>query len=742
MTSSPLNSDTSRAAFDRLHPLIQRKLYDMRWEQLRPIQVDAIHAVLDGQGHLIIEANTAAGKTEAAFLPILSCTLDHCHDGVRALYIGPLKALINDQFRRLEELCDRAEIPVHKWHGDVGVSDKRAMLKSPSGVLLITPESVESLFINRASFLESVFSSLTFIVIDEMHAFMGSERGAHLKSLLSRISQLSRTPPRMIGLSATLGDSEAARLWLWPRAASFVTLLRGTGERSIKYLIKGYLRNKPTADEPALETFDPSEKPDETDDDWRLASDIVNTFYRRPSLVFANSRATLEFYADLTRRLLEHKHLPNQFRVHHGSLSKAERESTETELRESRTTTVFCSSTLELGIDVGHIESVGQIDPPWSVSALSQRLGRSGRSDKKPSELVMFIEESGASHKQELIPRLFPGLLQSVAMTNLLLQKWCEPPETQRMHLSTLIQQILSVIAERGGASATTLFDVLVRRGAFVGVSSETFAAVLKGLGTHDLIEQIPEGDLILGITGERIVRSLDFYAAFESAREMSVYYNSHLIGSVAAPPGIGGDRFLILAGRRWKVVEIYPERQEILVEPAKGGRLPYFASKAGIDIHEKIRAEMHVALCSNDSHAYLDQQATAMLKEARAFACQMGITDQALFTDGSNTWWFTWTGSKTHRTLLAIWRHLSEHPVQDEDIALRFCETSVAEVRALYGKYLSSPADAVTLAEVFPVHATEKYDGYLPPDLQAQKFAHNNLDVASALALIRKIFT
>ena len=714
----------------------------MRWTQLRPIQVDAIHAIMEGRGHLIIEANTAAGKTEAAFLPVLSHIIECRQNGVKALYIGPLKALINDQFRRLEDLCERAEIPVHKWHGDVGLTDKQSLLKSPSGVLLITPESMESLFINRTGFLSALFNALSFIVIDEMHAFMGSERGAHLKSLLARIALLCPTQPRIIGLSATLGDTEAAKHWLWPRDVSDVALVRSADERTIKYRIKGYLRKETVTGESDPATFAENETPDETGDDWRLATDIISTFYHRSSLVFANSRATLEFYADLSRRLLEHKNLPNIFRIHHGSLSKAERESTETEMRESHSTTVFCSSTLELGIDVGHIESVGQIDPPWSVSALAQRLGRSGRSGTKPSEMVMFIEESQHASAHELTSRLYPGLLQSVAMTDLLLQKWCEPPAHRKMHLSTLIQQILSVIAERGGTSAATLFDVLVSRGSFNDVSPETFAAVLKGLGVHDLIEQLSEGDLVLGIKGEKIVRSLEFYAAFESAREMNVYFKSHLIGSVAAPPGIGGDQFLILAGRRWKIIAIYPEKQEILVEPAKGGRLPYFASKAGIDIHEKIRAGMSAVLRSDEHPAYLDQQAAVMLDEARAFAQQTGLSKHSLLEDGKDVWWFTWTGSRTHRTLLAIWRSLSKKTVHDADIALRFCETSVAEVRDVYTQFQSAPSEAKTLATVFPVHGTEKYDAYLPSELQITQFAHNNLDIPSSLESIKKTFS
>ena len=212
---------TSFNAFSRLHPPLQEALYRMRWTKLRQIQVDAIHEVFDGEGDLVIAARTAAGKTEAAFLPILSRMLSEPAQGVRAVYVGPLKALINDQFSRLEDLCSEAEIPVHKWHGDVSTSPKRRLLEHPSGVLLITPESIESLFVNHAHRLPEVFAALEFIVIDELHSFIGTERGAHLRSLMHRLGAKSRLPVRRAGLSATLGpDLGAVRRWLRPARIS------------------------------------------------------------------------------------------------------------------------------------------------------------------------------------------------------------------------------------------------------------------------------------------------------------------------------------------------------------------------------------------------------------------------------------------------------------------------------------------------------------------------------------------
>lgn len=715
----------------------------MKWAELRPIQVEAIHAILGGKGHLIVSAMTAGGKTEAAFLPILSRILEAKARGVQALYIGPLKALINDQFRRLEDLCASAEITVHKWHGDVGAAAKRDLVQAPSGVLLITPESVESLFINRTNNLPVLFGSLAFIVIDEMHSFMGSERGAHLKSLIARLTQVCSTQPRIVGLSATIGDVGLAKQWLCPRDPASVNVILGEGDKTVRYRIKGYLRLDEKVETKALKPG-PNEapaEPAETEDDRRLATDLIRTFSGKTSLIFANSRAKLEFYADLTRRILERQGLPNTFRVHHGSLSKAEREDTEEALRSDRPASAFCSSTLELGIDVGNVVAVGQIGAPWSVSSLAQRLGRSGRRSGESSVLLMFVEEDHPSCHSALVPSLCPGMLQALAMTELLFKKWCEPPDVSRIHLSTLIQQVMSVVAERGGVSANTLFDVLIRKGAFTGVDQPTLVAVLRGLGANDVIEQTPEGDLILGLKGERIVRSSDFYSAFAASEDMKVYFNGHLIGSVSAPPGLGGDGYLILGGHRWKVIEFDAEKREMIVEPAKGGRLPFFSGKAGADVHPHVRAAMLAWLKSNDLPVYLDDTAREILVLAREFGRRAGVLDGPIVTDGPDTYWFTWTGSRIHRTLLGMGRFLGGLDVRDEDIALCFERKAPEVVRAEYLKFLATPPDADRLAMDFPVRASEKYDYFLPDDLQAKNFAGNNLDVAGSLCMIRSVF-
>jgi len=727
------------SAFQRLHPIIQEELYRMKWTDLRSIQVDAIHAIPGSNKHLIISANTAGGKTEAAFLPILSEIVEDHSSSVRALYVGPLKALINDQFRRLEELCEHAEIPVHKWHGDVSQSKKQKVLKSPGGVLLITPESIESLFINHPDKLDKLFSHLAFIVIDEMHAFLGTVRGAQLRSLLARLTQRANHDVRIIGLSATLGDMASARRWVDGLNPDNVALITSDENKTIRYLIKGYRRLK-TGEERGEDSND--EKNAEfiaTAEDSRLANDLINTFAGKTALIFANNKQLLESYADLTGQLLSHDGLPNPFRIHHGSLSKAEREDTEEALRSSRPTATFCSSTLELGIDVGNVSAVGQIGAPWSVSSLKQRLGRSGRREDEPSVLWLYVVEDAPTEQSRPIYRLYPQLLRAIAMTELMLEKWCEPPDIERWHLSTLVQQIMSVIAEAGGASASALYERLIARGSFKNIDQQTFVRIIRSMAANDLVEQTTEGIIILGLKGEQIVRGdrrYEFYSAFVTEKELRVLHHGHLIGTVSALPTTGAEGFLILAGRRWKIIEINLDREEILVEPSRGGRLPSFAGSSGPDLHPRIHEKMREILSDTKMPAYLDQVAKEMLLEARNFARESDILHNPFFRNGEELIWFTWCGTRVNRTLLGLGLY-KDLDVSDEGIALTFEKMSDTEIQKYYSQFLLEQPDPVELARCFPVKAIEKYDGYLADELLSEAFARNYLDLPGALRTI-----
>jgi ATP-dependent helicase Lhr and Lhr-like helicase len=739
-----MSTDLTNASdgFELLHPRIQEQLYHMTWRDLREIQSKAIKHILQESGHLVISAPTARGKTEAAFLPILSRIVDQCDIGVRVVYISPLKALINDQFRRLEELCERSQIPVHKWHGDVSATAKRTLREHPSGILLITPESIESLFINYADRLDAMFSCLAFVVIDELHSFLATERGAHLRSLLSRMLRRSRLPVRLVALSATFGKGpglDTACEWLRFGNDERIPVIEDRHDRRRRYEVRGYLRPVKVKSVPiaVLSAAPAASDSEPVEADPRMVNDLFQIFSATTALVFGNSKSRLEFYADILSRHTERIGIRNPFRVHHGSLSKPEREETEEALRSNLPTVAFCSSTLEMGIDVGNVKLIGQIGPPWGVSSLTQRMGRSGRGENEAAELRMFIEEDEPGPQSDLLHRLLPALLQSVAMSDLLIGYWSEPPQADRLHASTLVQQILSVIAEHGGARADHLFDLLARHGAFQNVDEPLFRQILGDMAVADLIEGTSQSDFILGLQGEKIVRSKEFYTAFLTPEEFSVLHDGRRIGSVAMFPATNTDQFLILAGRRWRVLEINTERRVILVVPAKGGRLPVFRVSGGPDIHPRVREKMRTILFDEEVPVYLDATAKTMLASARQEARTAKLAKQSFRLEGRELLWFTWTGTRIQRTLLTFLREVTGARVEDEGIALAFDGLGENDVRCALRDFVQKTPTSEALAASVPNKSLEKYEPFLSDELQAVVFGRNCLDVEGARCLL-----
>ncbi|MDR1376508.1 MAG: DEAD/DEAH box helicase, partial [Synergistaceae bacterium] len=731
------NADSAGGAFYLLHPSMQQKLYDMRWTELRPIQAAVIRAFFQGNEDLIVAADTASGKTEAAFLPILSQILLAPVRGLRVLYVSPLRALINDQFDRLEDLCERADIPVFKWHGDVAWQRKKKFLAAPGGVLLITPESIESIFVNHPEYVTSLFKNVSWIVLDELHAFMGTERGAQLKSLLSRIEQArshdARSPMRLLALSATIGDLEAAKTWLRPRAPQSVKLLTAPDDKEILYLLKSYHQGRgpwtlEKDRDDCGEVFEGGLPLGESD----YVLDLIRLF-PSTSLVFVNSKRMLEYLTYTVQRVVEAKGLPDRYRVHHGSLSKTEREDTEEALKTKEGVVTFCSSTLELGIDVGNVQRVGQFGAPWSVSALRQRLGRSGRKDGEPSAMVLFIvdksEQTSISEQTSVVEKIHPELLQAVAMSELLFDRWCEPPDIEQPHYSTLAQQCLSVVAEKGGVSVKRLYDTLIGQGAFTAVSRSSFMEILRSLGAHGLLEQTggartQEGTLILGLEGERLVRRYDFYAAFAVPQEISVIHQGHKIGSIFLALDMIPEGLILLAGRRWKILLIDMEKNEMTVEPARGGKAPPFGGDVGPEIHSRVRRKMFEILAGSDVPRYLDSGAAKMLDEARAAAREASLLESPLLPQKQNLLWLPWESSAVHRTLLVMGL-LAEMEVEDLGIALEFKRTTPDELREACAPFLKNPPTMEAIAAKFELalKGREKYDRYLPENLLLESF-------------------
>lgn len=372
--------------FERFPEFIREYIYSRGWTSLREVQVQAAKVIFDTDSNLLLSSATASGKTEAVFFPILTqlCEEKQKTPGVSVLYIAPLKSLINDQFSRMEELLDMSGIPVYHWHGDVGASHKAKLLKDPSGILQITPESMESMLINRSNDLPRLFGGLRYVIIDEIHALIGSDRGSQVLCQLSRLQQQLGFAPRRIGLSATIGDLDKAGAWLGADSGRATECPRPAEQRlrwrlgmEHFYILDTHSDQREESERQEQLSGGDTEK-QAVDAGFAFLYDAVKN---KKTLVFSNSREETEYVTATLRQIAAGRGDDDIFLIHHGNLSAALREDAERKMKDENVVrAVTCATvTMELGIDIGRLERVVQMGAPTTVSSFLQRMGRSGR---------------------------------------------------------------------------------------------------------------------------------------------------------------------------------------------------------------------------------------------------------------------------------------------------------------------------------------------------------------------------
>ena len=733
MQPTRTTSSTSSASDPalRLHRGVLRWIHGRGWTGLRPAQAEAVDTVLAGARDVIISAPTAGGKTEAAFFPICSRLAQERDDsgapgGVEVLYVSPLKALINDQYDRLELLCRDLDVPVHRWHGDVPASAKLRIRRNPAGIVIITPESLEALFVTAGPDVARILGGLRYIVVDELHAFLGTERGMQLQSLLHRAETvIGRRVPR-IALSATLADPTAAQDFLRPGEADQVRYICPSGPTAIRLRVYGHRRRNP-------DTATPDQ---EASDLVAISEQIFHGTRGSDHLVFANSRGAVETYTDRLARLAERHRVPNEFFAHHGNLATEEREHVEARLKGPMPTTAVCTSTLEMGVDIGSVDSVIQVGPPPGVAALRQRLGRSGRRGGR-SVLVVHISESELDARSSLVDELRPRLVQTVAMIELMGERYLEQPDPTHPHLSTLVQQILSVVAQQGGASAVALHTLLCRRGPFRSVPSTMFADLLRAMGAADLLQQGADGLLLAGGRGDRMINHYSFYTAFHTPEEFRLVHGSRTLGTLPVDRPIQVNSLLLFAGRRWRAADVDADQRLIQVVPACGGR-PEFAGGGGPSVADEVRRRMRDLYTATRVAPWLDGDAVDLLGEGRAAFARYELAHTAMVECGRETVVLPWRGDKIMNTL-AVLLQACEVAVELDGVALSVDGCSAAHLQALFADLAARPEpDAHQLAVAVPVKELDKHDHFLGEDLLAHSCAARLLDVPGAWAALR----
>ena len=737
------------SAFDRYAPFVQDYIYRRHWEGLRAIQVAAADVIFNTDENLLLTASTASGKTEAAFFPIITLFSENPPTSIGCLYIGPLKALINDQFERLTELCEEGEIPVWHWHGDVAQSRKERLMKHPSGILQITPESLEALLLHRHAAIPRLFHDLRFVVIDEVHSLLRGDRGGQTICLIERLSRLAQVNPRRIGLSATMGDPEGT--------GEFLSL--GTGRRTLIPQIdaKGSrwrlsMEHFYVKDEQAAEGRDDVEALaplDEKSDRAPAAADpgygyIFEHSRGKRCLVFVNSREECEAVTTTLRAYCEKQGEPDRFLIHHGNLSASFRETAETLMKEEgRPMTTVTTATLELGIDIGRLERAFQIDAPWTVSSFLQRMGRTGRRGS-PQEM-WFVMREDEPEPRAMMPSTIPWkLLQGIALVQLYLEeRWVEPPRLDRLPYSLLYHQTMSTLASCGELSPKALAERVLSLSFFRKVTQEDFRLLLLHLIEQDHLEKTEQGGLIVGLAGEKVVNSFRFYGVFQESEEYTVRCESQELGTVVMPPPPGEK--IAIAGQVWEVLELDHRRHLVFCEPVKGKVPAYFGECPG-DLHSRILRRMRGVLQEEKSYPYLMKNAVVRLERARKTAGSSGAATERLIQLGGNMWvLLPWMGTYA---FLALERFLRLRcaprlELRSFDSARPFymqfsMQADISGFYRILREELEGDWEPLDLIYPKEVPIFDKYDEYLPEELLRKGFACGVLAVEEMKETVR----
>jgi ATP-dependent Lhr-like helicase len=522
------------SAFEHLHPAVQHHIVNsLGWRALRKLQEEAVKPILNGESALLI-APTAGGKTEAAVFPLLSRLLSENWEPISVLYVCPIRALLNNLENRLRQYSDWLGRRVALWHGDIGQGDRGRITRNPPDILLATPESLEVMLVSRRTDHTSLFANVRAVVVDEIHAFAGDDRGWHLLAVLDRISRLSTHRIQRVGLSATVGNPQALISWLevWSDPKGLVISSDGSGatRSDIEVDYVGSVSN---------------------------AAIVISRLHRgEKRLVFCDSRSQVESLASELRRF------GVQTFVSHSSLSIDERRRAEKAFSEARHCVIVATSTLELGIDVGDLDRVIQIDAPPAVAAFLQRLGRTGR-------------RTGTTRNGLFLTTSEDSFVQTLALLELWSQGYVESVVPPPKPYPILAQQVMTLCLQESGIGLHTWSEWL--SGVFR--SSRVSVAESAQLVEHMLkcgYLYADEGILSIGQQGEKRFGKRNYmplFSVFDSPPLFTVFYGRAELGSVH-PLTFQVRRnepiSLSLGGHSWLVKHVDWKRRQVFVEPGK----------------------------------------------------------------------------------------------------------------------------------------------------------------------------
>jgi ATP-dependent Lhr-like helicase len=690
------------SSFFRLHPNLQHAIvHDLGWRSMRPVQELAADALLDGCNSVIL-APTAGGKTEAAIFPVVSQILSDQLRPVAALYVCPIRALLNNQEDRLQRYTRMVGLDAFKWHGDVGAAARTRFTRDPAHLLMITPESLEVMLIGQRHDARELLRGLRAVIIDEVHAFAADDRGAHLASLLERLVQLTGTDIQRVGLSATVGNPQVIGQWL-----------QGSSSRAFRLV-------------------DPPKPPTrrELHVDYRdgvgPASAAIGQLTRgKKSLVFVESRSRAEQVAQaMTGTGVE-------VFIHHSAVSRADRALAEAQFMAGQNTAIVCTSTMELGIDVGDLDQVVQVDAPSSVASFLQRIGRTGRRAETRQNCTFIC----------LTPE---SLLQSLAIVRLVSQGWVEDvrPAVQAMHV--LAHQIMALSLQEGGISRHLLLPWVQAAYPFTSIREERLQQLVATMLEREILHEA-DGLLSLGRRGERLYGRRNFfelYAVFTAPPILRVTHGREEVGTVQAlfvamHDKEKGPLCFRLAGRAWEVEHVDWSKGVLDVHPSSQGRVPSWIGMPSLLSTKLCQAMLDVLLHPGAEADWLSAAATSQLVELRnGYEGLLAEGSAPMEEDEDGIRWHTFAGGAVNRLLGAGLESVTGKrwvagnlSLQCKDAALTEATAAARELPSLDWESVASGA-----AHAMARGMVSKFQPCLPEDAEDRLLAERLLDMPGAL--------
>ncbi|WP_250297840.1 DEAD/DEAH box helicase [Streptomyces sp. A 4/2] len=704
---------------DLLHPgIVHHVVNTLGWPGLRPLQEEAVTPLTGGSDALLL-APTAGGKTEAACFALLSRMAHENWTGTSVLYVCPLKALLNNLLPRLETYTSWLGRTAALWHGDVPQTRRKRILRERPDVLLTTPESLEAMLVSANVDHKAFFSGLRTIVVDEVHAFAGDDRGWHLLAVLERLERVAGRPVQRVGLSATVGNPEQLLTWL--RGA------RGGSAEGNPRVVAPHLRTQalPAPQSPPQSSLQ-SPLQSSPQGDVQLdyvgslanAATVVAALHRgEKRLVFCESRKQVEELGEALRAKGVTAFLS------HASLSADERRRSEEAFAEARDCVIVSTSTLELGIDVGDLDRVIQIDAPGTVASFLQRLGRTGRRPGSTRNCLFLALDDA-------------GLLSAAALLLLWSRGWVEPvvPPPEPRHI--VAQQVLALCLQEHRVGDQMWQDWWGGLGPF-GPSAEPLVRhlIAEGYLNRD------SGMLFIGPEAERRFgyrHFMDLTAVFTAAPEFTVLSGRTEIGTTdpaLLTEEIAGPRRLLLAGRSWQVTYIDWSRRRCFVEPVDGGGKARWGglglSRSGS--HALTRAAREVLLGETPPVGFT-RRADSALDQIREKGAELVHRDASVILRGrrdTNVRWWTWAGYKANATLAASLGSVADPLQRPADAYVRLREDLTLQE---WKRARSDAAERLCLPSVDPraLHGL-KFGAALPSRIAEATLASRLADLSGA---------